>query len=325
MIKTIDIYKLNIPLENPYFLSYGKVENFETIVAVINSQYAGSFTDLKGYFNISFNDIWNELNKTAPLLIKKENINSNSKLLGPLKIALERMNISIGPLKVPLIRIINKGITAISSEEILDYKIKVGNNLKEDIEFAKSVLSNINPKSRLRIDANQGYDLNSALSFISAVGTSFEYIEQPFPIDKWEWNKNLINRTGVKIMIDEAIDNIKSIKKAKDSGALFVKLKIAKFGSIAKAIEAMKFAEGLGLKVIIGNGVDIDTSNYLEAFIWQNGKTKMAGEMNGFLKPIIKSDKLCVKDNLFFDNPNGKELIFNNLSDKIILEKKHYE
>jgi len=324
MIEKIDVFKLAIPLKKPYILSYGEIDHFDTVIAVVNNKYAGAFTSLKGYFdNINIDDVYNEANRKSAFLVGKKITDCNSNFLGPLAIAIERMSLNLKiPKEVPVIKIINRDFSEILKGDF-NYKIKVGlKDFENDILFAKAIINKISPKSKLRIDANQGFDLKKALRFISEIGTNFEYLEQPFPIEKWEYNKELIKKTGVKIMIDEAAVDIESIRKAKECGASFIKIKLAKFGSIHKAIEAMKFAEEAGLKAIIGNGVDVDTSNYLESIIWQQGATKMVGEMNGFLKPEMESKKMYLKDS--FIHFTGAEELALHIPKEIIKEKNSY-
>lgn len=334
MIKKVSLYKTELPLEKPYVLSYGLMDCFKSIIAVIDidgNLYSGAFTDLPGYFSVSLSDIWENSNSFAKGIIGKDEkkvlktINSEKKemILSPINIALERRYFKEATTgKVPLAAVI-------SGNEIppfKSFKVKVGikGKLDKEIDFSNKMIEALPIGFDIRIDANQGYDLESAIKFVQSLKGKITYIEQPFLVDKWHWNKELNEKTGASIILDESISSIEDIKKAIDVGAEYIKLKLAKFGSIYKMIEAMEFAENKGLKVIIGNGVDIDTSNYLEACIWQKGKTKLAGEMNGFLKPLLRSQKLRLEEGCL-KTDEGKELIFLEQIKDFIKDFKVYE
>ena len=119
-------------------------------------------------------------------------------------------------------------------------------------------------------------------------------------------------------MLDESIMNKQDIIEAIDCGVSYIKLKLAKFGSIFRMLEVMRFAEERGLKVIIGNGVSTGISCYIEAQLWQKCITKMAGEMNGFLKIGLRHDNLEFKNDTLHLKLDKSEFIYNSVPKKII-------
>ncbi len=324
MIRRISLFKTEIPLAKNYLLSYGKVSSFQTIFAKINTDKKetwGEFTYLPGYFKgLNFKEMWEKLVGFSKKMVGKDENYILSKLdkakdfliLSPIRIAIERLSF-LEELKesVPLTKTIFeedffKKLLPCEIKHYKAFKIKVGTSgsVLDDIEFVEKVSEKIPPDSELRIDANQGYSsLEEAIELTRRVKQKIIYLEQPFPVEKWDWNNKLMKKTGISVMLDESIQNKEDILKAVRIGVPYIKLKLAKIGSIYKTIDYMQFAEKNGLKVIIGNGVATDISCYLEALIWQKGKTKKAGEMNGFLKPELYSNKLQEKE--------GK-IVFNN-------------
>lgn len=341
MINRAEILKLKMPLKNSYALSYGHVDFFDVAAVLlgINGKFfSGAFTGLPGYFDVSPDEIFDEMKKYLPSIISKDESDvlfeiknrPDNFLLNPIAIAIESADFKeSGPITVPIAKIIERSgdwRNADLGEIPKVFKLKVGmkGKLAQDIEFVQTIANNAPKGSEIRVDANQGYDFKSALEFAKAVGNKIIYLEQPFAKSDWESNKKLMEESGVKIMLDESICSIGDIKKAINHNIPFIKLKLAKFGSISKMMEAMEFAEKNNIKVIIGNGVDIDSSAAIEAVIWQKGKTKMAGEMNGFLKTEIKSEKIFANGDTLCLNPNSPEFLFQDYPKEIIKESVVY-
>lgn len=331
MINKVKIYRLKLPLKRSYTLSYGKISEFDSVCAVLEingENYCGAFTGLAGYFNFTEKEVWKSVNSIAQQILKKDEsevlksleLSDDALLYQPIIIALERKAKNYDKeVNVPLTQILERSLVP-ELKKSGCYKIKVGMDVDSDIEFIKKVSESNKNNTEIRADANQGYSLNDAIKFSKAAVGKIIYLEQPFPIENWEWNRELIKKTKINVMIDEGISSLEDIKKAIEVGAKFVKVKLAKFGSIEKTIKAIKFAEKNGLKIIIGNGVDIDTSNYLEAIIWEMSKTKMAGEMNGFLKPLAAGDILEFDGDTLKANSKKKEFIYTEIGKKYISE-----
>ena len=99
----------------------------------------------------------------------------------------------------------------------------------------------------------------------------------------------------VPIMIDESIYGLEDIKKAKEIGAKYIKLKLCKFGGLKILEAALDYAKTLGLHVVFGNGVATDIANYYELNFYKKNKNKIFGatESVGFQK-IKKSLKFNI-------------------------------
>jgi muconate cycloisomerase len=121
---------------------------------------------------------------------------------------------------------------------------------------------------------------------------NIELLEQPFKRNAWQAVESLAKWSPVPIMLDESIWIADDIKKASECRAGFVKLKLMKHGGIRNTVKLAKLAQGLGLKVILGNGVQTDLGCLDECYAYKFANLKLAGEMNGFLKlkhPLLSS------------------------------------
>lgn len=87
------------------------------------------------------------------------------------------------------------------------------------------------------------------------------------------------------MMLDESIYGSDDIKRVAQLGAArYVKLKLMKAGSVDTLARDLAQIRALGLEPVLGNGVAVDISNWMEACV-ARGLVTNALESNGFLKP----------------------------------------
>lgn len=120
-----------------------------------------------------------------------------------------------------------------------------------------------------RIDANGSWTYEKAVDILSKIAIdTIELIEQPFPanaVDDW---KRLRENNAIPLFMDETIssaDHVKRVAEYVDG----VNIKIQKSGLLETAIEAMKAARALDLKVMLGcmieSSVGIATAYHLSS------------------------------------------------------------
>jgi L-alanine-DL-glutamate epimerase-like enolase superfamily enzyme len=130
----------------------------------------------------------------------------------------------------------------------LVYKVKVG--VENDIEMVKAVREVTDAK--IRVDANAGWSAEEALDKISQLKKyDIEFVEQPVdPKDKAAL-KELKDKAGIPIIIDEQLMTSKDIPDfvgACDG----INIKLAKCGGIREALRMIHVARAHGLKVMLG-------------------------------------------------------------------------
>jgi o-succinylbenzoate synthase len=169
-------------------------------------------------------------------------------------------------------------------------KVKVGSSLNADLQAVRLLAERLPVQVRVRFDANQAYKLPEARRFAEQVVTYLpdqaEYLEQPLSPPEWAKTALLARVVQLPIMLDESIYGFSDIRRAAECGCKFVKLKLCKQGGVPEVIEFAKYAQGLGLGVVLGNGVATDISNSLELYLHGNYPDLFYGasEANGFAK-----------------------------------------
>jgi L-alanine-DL-glutamate epimerase-like enolase superfamily enzyme len=112
-----------------------------------------------------------------------------------------------------------------------------------------------------------------------------ELFEQPCAAGDWDAQRQVAEASRVPLMLDESIYDIADIERtAREGLAAFVKVKLMKFGSLARLEAALQRIRALGMQAVLGNGVACAPNCWMEACVAAR-HIDNAGEMNGFLKP----------------------------------------
>ncbi len=129
------------------------------------------------------------------------------------------------------------------------YKIKVGT--ANDIAIVKALRENTD--AVLRVDANAGWDLDTALALIPQLKElGVEFIEQPLAKDNWEGMKVLFERSSLPLYADEACVFEQDVEKC--AGHFHgINIKLTKCSGITPALRMIKKARELNLSVMVGS------------------------------------------------------------------------
>jgi L-alanine-DL-glutamate epimerase-like enolase superfamily enzyme len=116
-------------------------------------------------------------------------------------------------------------------------KIKLGKNGPEDVERVRQIRAAVGKETILRIDANQGWDFETAKTALQKMGAyDIQFCEQPMR----RWNDHLLPElrrlSPVKIMADESVFDHHDAKRLLAAEACdYVNIKFAKSGGILEA------------------------------------------------------------------------------------------
>ena len=133
-------------------------------------------------------------------------------------------------------------------------KIKIGLDKDEDVERIKGVREAIGEDMIIRVDANQGYSVETALEVLTLIEPyNIEQVEQPV---KWDdiWGlKEVKENSHIPITADEAV-------KTKEDATVIIEhecahninIKLMKCGGLTKALEINKIAGENGIPTMIG-------------------------------------------------------------------------
>ncbi|MGB4771546.1 MAG: dipeptide epimerase [Chitinophagaceae bacterium] len=124
-------------------------------------------------------------------------------------------------------------------------KVKLGKKGKEDVERIRLIREAVGPGIQLRIDANQGWDYNTAVETLQALTKyNIQYCEQPIPHQLDPLLPALRKQSPIKIMADESVFDHHDAIRLMDADAIdYVNIKLAKSGGI---LEAKKIADVTG-------------------------------------------------------------------------------
>jgi L-Ala-D/L-Glu epimerase / N-acetyl-D-glutamate racemase len=135
-------------------------------------------------------------------------------------------------------------------------KIKVGDTPELDIERLRCITQVIPDSIKLRIDANQAWDANTAVSIIESyrkAGFPVDLIEQPVPASDLEGLRWVKEHSSFPIMADESIFGFEdAVRVITLKAADIINIKLSKCGGITDAVKICNFAEKHEIQCMIG-------------------------------------------------------------------------
>ncbi len=135
-------------------------------------------------------------------------------------------------------------------------KVKCGMDPDQDIEMVLAIRNEVGSNIKIRLDANEGYNLEKALRVIETLeklGADVEILEQPTPAKYLYALKEVTAQCSVPIMADETVLTLRdSLKAVKMEIADMINIKLMKIGGITNAIKANIYAEIAEIPVMIG-------------------------------------------------------------------------
>lgn len=133
-------------------------------------------------------------------------------------------------------------------------KVKVaGGGLAADVARVEAVRDALGPAGRLRVDANGGWDVDTAVRAIRALARyDLEYVEQPVP--------TLSDMAALRRRVDVPLAADESVRRAEDplrvaglEAADIVVLKVQPLGGVWSALQV---AEAAGLPAVVSSAVE---------------------------------------------------------------------
>ncbi len=135
-------------------------------------------------------------------------------------------------------------------------KLKCGINPDEDIDTVLAVRAAVGPNVKIRLDANEGYNIDDSIRVVSILedqGADIELLEQPTKALYLYALKEVTGKCNVPIVADEtALTMRASLKLIRMEVADIVNIKLMKTGGITNAMKVNTFAELADIPVMIG-------------------------------------------------------------------------
>lgn len=139
-------------------------------------------------------------------------------------------------------------------------KLKVGmcQSIEEEVERVSAIRNAIGANVHLRLDANEAWNLETALTLLSRLEPyTIQYIEQPLPAEKLADMRLLRRSSPIPLAADEAIDGIDSARRVLDQEAadvLIIKPQLA--GGLRTSQQIIREAATRGVQSVITNTLE---------------------------------------------------------------------
>ena len=290
-IHQVELYKLFIPLKEPFVISLGPIYNAENVLVVIHTEEGitgfgecSPFMSINGesidtcfivgqYFAKLFKGknalaIEDRIEEMDKLIYGNSSIKSafdmalydiasqNSgmplyKFLGGTntKTIITDYTVSIGDpekMAADAVKIKEEGYPAI--------KIKLGKNGETDVLRIKAIREAVGKEIPLRIDANQGWSVEEAITTLKALAPfDIQHCEEPIP--RWAFMKlpEVRKESPIPIMSDESCGDDHDAERLIQLGACdYMNIKLGKSGGIFKALKMVKLAEAAIMHLQVG-------------------------------------------------------------------------
>ena len=177
-------------------------------------------------------------------------------------------------------------------------KIKVGGGIEADRERVRGVREAVGSAMALRIDANAGYDPDTAIRLLRLVEPfHLQLFEQPVRADDLAGMARVRRESGgVPIMADESIiDHASLIAVIRANAADIVKLKVMKQGGFHRTATMAATAEAAGIRCVVGHGFGLGVNTMADIMLSATSANVLDGlECVGPLKTAddITTEKL---------------------------------
>lgn len=171
-------------------------------------------------------------------------------------------------------------------------KIKVGAHPELDVARLTAVRQAIGNDTRIRIDANQGWEPKQAVRLLNQMqekGLDIEFVEQPVKAHDIDGLRYVTERSYVPVLADESVFSPEdAVRIMQTRAADLVNIKLMKCGGLTNALRIAAAAEICGVECMIGC--------MLEAKISVNAAVHLACAKKIITKIDLDGPVLCSED-----------------------------
>ncbi len=291
-IADINVTKENLALTRPYSISYKTVDSVENVIVELHLENGmvgrGAANPSKYVVDRDVDDTYKRLMEDGLDAFKGADIRQFSHLLDHVyhdfaddagaKVALDvaihdaftqLLGIPIAAFYGQKIKSLPTSVTigimdiAATLEEAKEYldagfkilKIKLGKELKEDIERLRALRKTFGDAPLIRIDANQGWTKSETLDFFQSTSDlNIELVEQPIKADQIQQLGDLPEAFKKLIAADESLVDARdalALAQSPTPAGIF-NIKLMKCGGILEAKQIAAIAESAGISLMWG-------------------------------------------------------------------------
>jgi len=290
-IQSVGIYKLIIPLKEPFVISLGAQYNAESIIVVIKTEndFTG-YGECSPYMSINGESVEtcfivaqyfakvlkgkNALDIKECVDVMGKTIYGNNSIKSAFDMAL--YDISAQHAQLPLYKFLegrnNKilvtdytvslGEAKKMADDAAKYKVqgfpvikvKLGESTGKDAERIHLIREAVGYEIPLRIDANQGWDVKTAIATLKELERyTIQYCEEP--IARWDFMRlrKVRKKSKIPIMADESCCDHHDAKRLIQLKACdMLNIKLGKSGGIYDALKIISLADKAKLQMQVG-------------------------------------------------------------------------
>jgi L-alanine-DL-glutamate epimerase-like enolase superfamily enzyme len=134
-------------------------------------------------------------------------------------------------------------------------KVKIGLTLEQDIEIVTRLREVAGSEIAIRVDANQGYEVEEFIRFIDRTcDLKLEFVEQPFKADRIDDMKSLDERISQHIAADESLfteEDARNLAATPRACGIF-NIKLMKSGGVHHALRIAEVARSADIALMWG-------------------------------------------------------------------------
>ena len=132
----------------------------------------------------------------------------------------------------------------------------LGKGGAKDVERIREIRNAVGKDIVIRVDANQGWTREEAVSTITAMedaGLGIELVEQPVSYHDFKGMQYVTAQVETPILADESVfSNEDAVRLMEEKGADLINIKLMKTGGIHEAVRICDAADQFGVKCMIG-------------------------------------------------------------------------
>jgi L-alanine-DL-glutamate epimerase-like enolase superfamily enzyme len=295
LIQKIELFKLSIPLKEPFITSLGR-DDFarNVLVKIQTSEGITGFGECSPYMAISgesqdtcytVGGYFATLFKGKNALDIEERVEEMDKLIygnTSIKSAFDMAlyDIAAQHAEVPLYKFLGgdkskiiatdytvsigepekmaQDALKIKGEGYTAIKVKLGKDGKKDVQRMRAIRQAVGKEIPLRIDANQGWNAEEAIETLNALSPfDIQHCEEPIP--RWDFMKlpSIRRASPIPIMADESCGDEHDAERLINLKACdYMNIKLGKSGGIFKALKIVKLAADAAIHLQVGGFVE---------------------------------------------------------------------
>lgn len=324
-ITAVHLYAIRLPLEQPFIISYGSYNDMPSIIVKLETDegiigYGEAVADdhvtgetWESTFHILKHSLAPVLLGQNPMNIEKIHDLMDKTIYGSptAKAAMDiacfdvmgkNLNQPVYQLiggryheEFPITHVLSIAPPAEMAEEAAamikegyqSFKMKVGTEVKKDVERIQAVRERIGNDIAIRVDVNQGWKNSAAtLSALRALqNLNIDWVEQPVVADDIDAMAHIRSKTDIPLMIDEGLKGSREMRQIiQKEAADKVNIKLMKCGGIYPAVKLAHQAEMVGIECQVGSMVESSVASAAGFHVAFSKKIITSVELTGPLK-----------------------------------------